>query len=96
MFFQLGTGDTLSSTLQAAGFSDTRAERIAATIDYASDDEALGAAFIGGPVALAYSRFDDETRDSAHREYLDSIAPYRRGHGYAVPGEFAIVRGGVR
>jgi ubiquinone/menaquinone biosynthesis C-methylase UbiE len=93
LFFQLGTGDMLQQTMETAGFRGMRAERIAATIAYASDDEALGAAFVGGPVALAYSRFDDETRDSAHREYLDSIAPYRRGDGYAVPGEFVIARG---
>ena len=93
MFFQLGTGDTLQQTMQAAGFSETGVERISATIAYSSDEEALGAAFVGGPVALAYSRFDDETRDSAHREYLDSIAPYRCGDGYAVPGEFVIARG---
>ena len=96
MFFQIGTGDMLQQTMESAGFSETRVERITATIEYVSADEALGAAFVGGPVALAYSRFDGETRDSAHREYLDSIAPYRRGDGYAVPGEFVFARGEVR
>jgi ubiquinone/menaquinone biosynthesis C-methylase UbiE len=93
MFFQLGTGDMLQHAMQAAGFVDTRIELVATTLDYASDDEALGAAFAGGPVVLAYSRFDDETRDGAHREYLDSLAAYRRDDGYAVPGEFVVVRG---
>jgi len=96
MFFQLGTGDQLAQVMQAAGLADPRVERIATTLDYATDEEALGAAFIGGPVALAYSRFDDETRASVHREYLDSIAPYRRGSGYAVPGEFVVARGEAR
>ena len=96
MFFQLGTGDMLQHAMQAAGFADTHVERIATTLDYASDDQALGAAFAGGPVALAYSRFDEATRDGAHREYLDSIAVYRRGDGYAVPGEFVIARGEAR
>ena len=93
MFFQLGTGDMLQMAMQAAGFTAIRVERVSATIEYASDEEALGAAFIGGPVALAYSRFDEATRDGAHREYLDSIAPYRRDGGYAVPGEFVFARG---
>jgi ubiquinone/menaquinone biosynthesis C-methylase UbiE len=95
MFFQLGTGDMLQQTMQAAGFTGMRVERISTTIEYASDDEALGAAFAGGPVALAYSRFDEATRDGAHREYLDSLAPYRRDDGYAVPGEFVFARGEV-
>ena len=95
MFFQLGTGDMLQQTMQAAGFTGMRVERISTTIEYASDDEALGAAFAGGPVALAYSRFDEATRDGAHHEYLDSLAPYRRDDGYAVPGEFVFARGEV-
>ena len=39
-------------------------------------EDAIGAAFAGGPVAMAYSRFDDQTRDDAHGEYLDSIAAF--------------------
>jgi ubiquinone/menaquinone biosynthesis C-methylase UbiE len=93
MFFQLGTGDMLQMAMQAAGFTGIRVERVSATIEYASDEEALGAAFIGGPVALAYSRFDEPTRDGAHREYLDSIAPYLHDGRYAVPGEFVFARG---
>jgi ubiquinone/menaquinone biosynthesis C-methylase UbiE len=92
MFFHMGTGDLLQQTMEAAGFANTRVERIETTLDYASPDEAIGAAFAGGPVALAYSRFDGATRDAAHIEYLDSIAAYRRGAGYAVPGEFVVVR----
>jgi hypothetical protein len=44
-------------------------------------------------VALAYSHFDAATRESAHAEYLESIAAYRHGSGYRVPGEFVVVRG---
>ena len=39
-------------------------------------------------MALAYSRFDDDTRNEAHAEYLESIGPYRNGSGYEIPGEF--------
>jgi hypothetical protein len=62
-------------------------------LEYGSADEALAAAFAGGPVALPYSRFDAPTRETAHREYLDSIAAHRRGDGYAVPGEFVVACG---
>jgi ubiquinone/menaquinone biosynthesis C-methylase UbiE len=92
-FFQLGTADMLQNLFLAAGFADVRAERIATTLEYASPDEAVGAAFAGGPVALAYSRFEAQVRDEAHAEYLESIAPYRRADGYGVPGEFVIARG---
>jgi hypothetical protein len=93
MFFQLGTGDMLKNVMQAAGFVDPRVERIETRLEYGQDEEAIGAAFAGGPVALAYSRFDEPTRTDAQREYLDSIASYRRGDGYAVPGEFVVARG---
>jgi hypothetical protein len=62
------------------------------TLSYLSGESACGAAFAGGPVALPYSRFDAATRDEVHAEYLASIAEYRRGDGYEVPGEFVIAR----
>ena len=93
MFFQLGTGDTLRNTMGAAGFDDVHVDRLATTLQYESPDAAVGAAFAGGPVALAYSRFDEAVRDEAHAEYLDSIEGYRHGGGYGVPGEFVIARG---
>jgi ubiquinone/menaquinone biosynthesis C-methylase UbiE len=90
MFFHLGTGDVLARTFEAAGFSDVRAQRLTTTLRYASAEDALAAVFRGGPVALAYSRFDEATRRAVHAEYLDSIAAYRNGGGYAVPGEFVV------
>ena len=93
MFFQLGTGDTLARTFLEAGFTNTRTERIATVLSYESEEQAIGAAFAGGPVAMAYSRFDEPTRQEAHAEYVASIAAFRRGTGYDVPGEFVVVRG---
>lgn len=93
MFFQLGTGEALAYTLEAAGFRDVTPVRISTELRYPSAEDALGAAFVGGPVAMAYSRFDDETRRSAHSDYLESIAPFRDGDGYAIPGEFVVARG---
>jgi hypothetical protein len=52
-------------------------KRIDTRLDWSSDDEACGAAFTGGPVALAYSRFDAHQREQVRREYLDSLAPWR-------------------
>jgi len=93
LFFQLGTGEALALRMEAAGYRNIVTERITTVLEYESPDAALGAAFIGGPVAMAYSRFDDVTRDAAHAEYLDSIAAYRHEAGYRIPGEFVVVRG---
>jgi hypothetical protein len=96
MFFQLGPGETLPNVMSAAGFDDVRIEPLQTTLEYASADDALGAAFVGGPVALACSRFDATPREEAHAECLASIEPYRRGSGYAIPGEFVVAGGSAR
>jgi len=93
MFFQLGTGDQLQQTFAAAGFAAVTARRVDALLHYASAEEACGAAFAGGPVALAYSRFDARTREEAHAEYVASIEPYRRDAAFAIPGEFVVASG---
>jgi ubiquinone/menaquinone biosynthesis C-methylase UbiE len=93
MFFQLGRPDMLELTFKAAGFSGVTVSRIATLLLYRDDREALGAAFEGGPVALAYHKFSDAVKDIAHADYLASIAQYRRDNGYAIPGEFVIARG---
>jgi hypothetical protein len=48
------------------------------------------AVFQGGPVALAYSRFDLATRRAVHAEYLRSIAAFAVGDSYRIPGEFVV------
>jgi ubiquinone/menaquinone biosynthesis C-methylase UbiE len=96
LFFMLGSGDALAHAFSLAGFGAVETRRISTTLDYASADEAIGASFAGGPVALAYSHFDASARESAHAEYLESIAPWREGAGYRVPGEFVVVRGIAR
>ena len=92
LFFQLGTGDALSYAMEQAGFVGIVSERLATTLHYETGEDACGAAFAGGPVAMAYSRFDDATREAAYAEYLASIEPFRDGAGYAVPGEFVVAR----
>jgi len=93
MFFRIGTGDCLECAYAAAGFRDLRTRRFRTTLDYASASEACEAAFVGGPVALAYSRFTEAMRAEAYAEYLASIESYRNGVGYAVPGEVVVVAG---
>ena len=93
-FFQVGTGDTLRLLMETAGFRDVSVDRLSTSLHYASNDEALVATFVGGPVALAYSRFDDKTREEAHADYLGSIEPFRKDDGrFEIPGEFVVARG---
>lgn len=92
-FFRLGTGSALAGIMAEAGFENIELQRISARLPYASDQAAVQAAFEGGPVALAYSRFDAPTRAAAHEEYLASIAAYRAAEGYEIPGEFVVCRG---
>ena len=93
LFFQQGTSDTLRHSFQSAGFDKIEVERFKVSLSYPDDKTALMAAFDGGAVALAYQKFDDQTKEEIHREYLDSIAPFRSGEGYEIPGEFVVARG---
>lgn len=92
LFFQLGTGDSLAECFVQAGFTGVQTERISTELVYDSGDAAADAAFAGGPVAMAYSRFDDETRASARADYIASIDRFRAGDGYRIPGEFVVTR----
>jgi ubiquinone/menaquinone biosynthesis C-methylase UbiE len=92
MFFQLGTGDALADSFTRAGFARVTSDRLSTELLYENGDAAAEAAFAGGPVAMAYSRFDDATRASARAAYVSSIASYRDGEGFRIPGEFVITR----
>ncbi|MGA2190864.1 MAG: methyltransferase domain-containing protein [Steroidobacteraceae bacterium] len=90
LFFRLGEQDTLARLCAGAKFENVRHRRITATLAFADANEACDAAFVGGPVALAWSRFNDEVRARVRVRYLDAIASWRDGHGYRIPGEFVI------
>lgn len=93
LFFRLGTGEALRQAFASAGFANVVTKRIEAQLQYATADEACSAAFIGGPVALAYSHFSEDVKAEAQAEYLASIETYRTGSGYSIPGEFVVVAG---
>ena len=90
MFFFLGAPGVVEATLENAGFVDVSVTRLQIDLAYRDESEAIGAAFLGGPVALPYGRFGDDDRREVEREYLDSIDEFRDGEGYLVPGEFVI------
>ena len=93
MFFNLGNPDMLQKHFEAAGFTDIVTVRLQTELIYESAEEACGAAFAGGPVALAYHKFNNEVKEEVHKEYLDSIAAFKNNEGYKVPGEFVVTIG---
>ena len=91
LFFRFGARGALALACDHAGFVDVREQRLATVLLYDSADEACDAAFIGGPVALAWSRFDAVVRARVRARYLESIDAWRDGDRYRVPGEFVVV-----
>lgn len=95
LFFHLGQHDTLARLCADAGLDVLAQQRIGTTLDYADTDEACRAALVGGPVALAWSRFADPVRSRVRALYADALDPWRHGHGYRVPAEFVVVAAAV-
>ena len=91
LFFGLGQSGALANLCVQERFEVIEQRRIATTLIYVNGDEACNAAFVGGPVALAWSRFSENTRENVRARYLDAIAPWRHGEGYRIPGEFVVV-----
>lgn len=91
LFFGLGQGEALERACAAAGLTVTGSHRRHDALWHADADAACAAAFAGGPVALAWSRFDAATRHRVRQRYLDDIAPWREGTGYRLPAEFVLV-----
>jgi SAM-dependent methyltransferase len=91
LFFGLGQGDALARRCAMAGLQVTLQRRRSDSLDYSDAAEACAAAFAGGPVAMAWSRFDATVRERVQSRYLDAIASWREGDGYRVPAEYVIV-----
>lgn len=91
LFFQLGNDGALARQCLRAGFEEIEVHRLSAALLYSDAEQACDAAFVGGPVALAWSRFGDDVRAQVRARYLESIGMWRSGHGYRVPAEFVVV-----
>jgi ubiquinone/menaquinone biosynthesis C-methylase UbiE len=93
LFFQLGHPGSLAQACADARLEVTRERRLATSLTYAGTEDACDAAFLGGPVALAWSRFSEDVRARVRTRYLDAIEPWRIGEGYGIPGEFVVIGG---
>ena len=91
MFFRLGRPGALARACTEAGFEGIVERRINVTLDYRDAGQACDAAFVGGPVAMAWSRFDAATQARVRANYLQAIKPWRVGEGYRMPGEFVVL-----
>jgi ubiquinone/menaquinone biosynthesis C-methylase UbiE len=91
LFFRLGEPGVLARACARAGLVGVEEQRLRLSLDYASEDDACRAAFVGGPVALAWSRFGDEARERVRERYVEAIAPWRHAGRYRIPGEFVVV-----
>ena len=91
LFFGLGQGDALARACAAAGLEIVAQRRRRDSLDHATGDEACAAAFAGGPVALAWSRFDAATRERVRARYLAAIAPWCEAGAYRIPAEYVLV-----
>ena len=91
LFFRLGQGDNLARSCAAAGLAVTHSQRRNDALWHASEDAACEAALAGGPVALAWSRFNADTRERVRANYLDAIAPWREDSHYRLPAQFVLV-----
>jgi SAM-dependent methyltransferase len=90
MFFNLGNPGMLPITFENAGYEKVTVKTITASLSFESPDDACGAAFAGGPVALVYHKFSDQIKSEVHHEYLESISTFKKNGGYEIPGEFVI------
>ena len=96
LFFRLGQGGVLAELCVAAGLEVTSQSSITTGLSYHDADEACDAAFIGGPVALAWSRLDAVARTRVRSRYLESIAAWRQGRCFRIPAEFVVVAASAR
>ena len=88
LFFRLGTGSVLANACRDAGLQVQWQRSLAQPLSYRSADEACDAMFVAGPAALAWSRFDEDSRARVRMRYLQAIAEWRVGSGFELPAGF--------
>lgn len=91
LFFALGQGEALARRCAAVGLEPFAQRRRDDLLSHLDGDAACAAALSGGPVALAWSRFDGAVRERVRARYLGSIDNWRVGAGYGVPAEYVLV-----
>jgi ubiquinone/menaquinone biosynthesis C-methylase UbiE len=97
MFFALGAKDALQVDFERAGFVNMEERRQSETLEFPSARNLLDATLLGGPIALAVSRFSDDQMRQVEEEFLASVSEFKSpAGGYNIPGEFVTVAGNTR
>ncbi|MFC7051061.1 class I SAM-dependent methyltransferase [Emcibacter nanhaiensis] len=94
MFFGAGAPDALRRLFEDVGLENILEHRQFETLVFQCDKDVVDAVLLGGPVALAVKRFDDQDWNGVRQEFMASVAEYKQSDGsYGIPGEFVTVRG---
>ena len=94
MFFAPGNPNALMHDFELAGFTDLKEIRQAETLKFSDASSLTEAMMLGGPVALAATRFSSEQMKVVEEEFLQSVADFQTSDGgYEIPGEFVSVTG---
>jgi ubiquinone/menaquinone biosynthesis C-methylase UbiE len=91
LFFRLGQPNILASMCEDAALQAIQQKRLATRLTFAHAEAVCHAFFAGGPVALAWSRFNDAVRTRVQERYLASIHAWRRQQGFEIPAEFLVL-----
>jgi ubiquinone/menaquinone biosynthesis C-methylase UbiE len=91
LFFRLGQPNILARMCENAALEAIQQKRIATTLKFANAEETCHAFFAGGPVALAWSRFNDEARTRVQKRYVESIQVWQQVEGFDIPSEFLVL-----
>jgi SAM-dependent methyltransferase len=89
-FFRLNF-DSLYRLGRELGFTDVQATQITGTLNYPDHGAATDAFVLGGPIALAWARFDTAARARVIEGYREAIAAWQDPTGYALPCEFVLL-----
>lgn len=94
LFFATGAPGGLEADFTAAGFANVKEHRQSEILHFTDARHLLDAVIIGGPVALAVTRFSAVQKKRVDEEFLASVGDYQQADGsYAIPGEFVTVTG---
>ena len=94
MFFGTGAPNALTRLFKNAGLEQVEETRQSEELFFRSEADVVDAVLLGGPVALAVKRFNEDIWQEVRQEFLSSVAEYKCSDGsYRIEGEFVTVRG---
>lgn len=94
MFFGTGAPRALTRLFENAGLKQIEEHRQSEELFFRSEADVVDAVLLGGPVALAVKRFNEDIWQEVRQEFLSSVSKYKYSDGsYHIEGEFVTVRG---